>query len=103
MSNLFGWNDDDARAGKDRPEREIFSGLHRNRPPVDVAEGVVPRLAPSAAPRLIGEHVLKLIAHGDTIAISDLVASLEEDISKGGETAVYSEAAINALRSVRES
>ena len=60
-------------------------------------------LAPSAAPRLIGEHVLKLIAHGDTIAISDLVASLEEDISKGGETAVYSEAAINALRSVRES
>ena len=51
-SNLYGWNEDDARAGKDRPEREIFSGLHRNRPStlVDAAEGVAPRAAPGAAP-----------------------------------------------------
>ena len=51
-SNLYGWNEDDARAGKDRPEREIFSGLHRNRPStlVDAVEGVAPRAAPAAAP-----------------------------------------------------
>jgi len=51
MSNLFGWNDDGARADKDRPEREIFSGLHRNRPSalVDVA-GAASSAVPSAAP-----------------------------------------------------
>ena len=30
-SDLYGWNDDGARAVTDSPEREIFSGPHRNR------------------------------------------------------------------------
>ena len=52
MSNLFGWNDDGARADKDRPEREIFSGLHRNRPSaaVDAAGAASSAVLPSAAP-----------------------------------------------------
>ena len=54
MSNLFGWNDDGARADKDRPEREIFSGLHRghrNRPSALVdAAGAASSAVPSAAP-----------------------------------------------------